>query len=66
MPGCETHPRFCNSWFLDLMKSGLWKGLPVLEYIKVAGKLESRDQGTAVAKVFMVISLSGSAEGQPC
>lgn len=66
MPGCETHPRCCYSWFLDLMKSGLWKGLPVLEYIKVAGKLESRDQGTAAAKVFMVISLSGSVEGQPC
>lgn len=44
MPGCETHPRFCNSWFLDLTKSGPWKGLPVLEYIQVAGKLESRDQ----------------------
>lgn len=45
--------------FLNLMTSGLWEGLPVLEWITVVEKLEPRDGEGAAAKGFMVISLSG-------
>ena len=37
------HPWFCSSWFLNQMKSGFRGGLPMLEWIKVVGKSESRD-----------------------
>ena len=45
--------------FLNLMTSGLWEGLPMLEWIKVAEKLEPRDGEGAAAKGLMVISVSG-------
>lgn len=66
--GCQAmkHPRFCHSWFLNLTKSGLWGGLPMFKSIQVGGKLESKASEEAAAKVFMVISLSGREEGQPC